>query len=117
MSTVRDRFFAIPKLPTEPCNLPGFEPGELRVRGMTAGERDRFETSWPKNEDGSVRIEKARAKLVVACVVDASGACVFTEDDIDRIDAMDAAVIAPIAQVARKLSGLDAEAVEEAVKN
>ena len=89
------------------------------VRGLTARERDRFEASVVvgSGKDTKVKMENARARLVVMSTYDEDGKKVFSTDDIGWLGEKSARALERIFKVAMRLSGLTEEDMEELEKN
>ena len=90
--------------------------GSVRVRTMTGQERDEFRAAI-STEEGSVPVGKFNAALLVATLVDESGARLFAADDMAILQAKSAASLDGPASVAIRLNGLGGKAIEQAVKN
>ena len=110
----KDAFFAGPlQRQTEIVNIPGI--GNVIVRGMTAKERDQYETSCiiQKNGKRNFNLIDARAKLVMLTVVDEKGNRLFDASDVSRLSGMPASVIDKLFTVAQKLSGISDEDIDD----
>ena len=91
----------------------------ITIRGLTAGERDSFETSL---FDGSKKrqisnAENIRAKLVVRCAVNSEGNRLFSDDDVVKLAKKSGAAVDRLFDVAQELSGLTNRDVKELEKN
>lgn len=92
--------------------------GSVRVRTMTGLERDEFRTAISQGEGaGGTPVGKFSAALLAACIVDESGARLFSADDMAALQKKSAASLDAPAAVAMRLNGLGGGAVEAAVKN
>jgi hypothetical protein len=89
--------------------------GTVRIRAMTGLERDQFRASIA-SEDG-VPIGKFSAALLAATCIDENGDRLFTMEDMEALQAKSAEALDVPADVAARLNGLGAQAVEDAVKN
>ena len=89
--------------------------GTVRLRSITAAERDRFEQSLlvQRGNKREVNMRNARAKLVVLCAVDDKGNKLFTDEDIKILSAKSAKPLDKLFEEAQKLSGLSESDVEE----
>ena len=107
----RDEFFArVPEVKTEDVEVPGM--GMVRVRMLTAGERDRLEVaSQGKGKEG------VRARVVVASAVAEDGSPLFTYADVDRLSGLPAYVIEPIVNAAVRLNAMAPGDIENLEKN
>jgi hypothetical protein len=107
---------------TEEVNCPEWG-GAVKVKGMTAGERDKWEASLytTKKHGNTYEVEahreNIRAKFVAVSVVDEKGKQLFTVGDIEALANKSATPIDRIFEVAQRLSGMSNEDVEELEKN
>lgn len=103
----RDAFFAAAPAPlTEDVRVP-WGSGLVRVRQVTAGERDRWEAGVYGKDKGQIR-----ASLVVASCVDAGGTPLFTPADLPRLASLPAYAIEPIVDAASRLNAIRPEDVD-----
>ncbi|WP_431888732.1 hypothetical protein [Nocardiopsis alba] len=93
--------------------------GTVRIIGMSGTDRDAWEAQMvdSKGKPATARLHNFRAKLVSKCIVDEAGERVFTDADVKALGAKNGQVIDRIFDVARRLSGMDAAAVEDAAGN
>lgn len=93
--------------------------GTVRVRGLTGAERDEYETEITRIRGSSVemRLQNARAKLVVRACIDSTGDRLFTDADVAALGKKSAKALNRVWNIARRLSGLSAEDVEELVQD
>lgn len=89
--------------------------GTVRVRTMNGIERDEFRAAIAS--EGDVPVGKFSAALLVATIVDESGARLFTAEDMAALQAKSASSLDAPAAVAMRLNGLGGNAVGEAEKN
>jgi hypothetical protein len=92
----------------------------VRVRGLSARERDAFETSIVTRDakNNVVRnTENVRARLVALTIVDEQNQALFDEKDIPLLGLKSASALSRVYTVAAKLSGLTDDDVEELAKN
>lgn len=106
---------------TEDVPIPEWD-GAVRVRGLSAAERDRWEQSnlQERGRKGGyrLRLENARARLVALTAVDVeSGALLFSEEDTRALGEAEAAVIDRLYEAAARLSGITEEDLDELLKN
>lgn len=90
--------------------------GSVRVKSLTAVERDAFETSLVGGT--AARLTNIRARLVAFCLVDAVGTRIFVDpvSGADMLAGKNAAVMDRIFTVCKRLSGIgpdDAKAIEK----
>jgi hypothetical protein len=57
--------------------------GELGIRAMSVGERDKYENDFIRNKDKGV--ENFRTKFLIATICDEEGNCIFDKDDIEKL--------------------------------
>jgi hypothetical protein len=99
----------------------------VRVRGLTAKERDEYEQSLISlrgrkgargaQNTATLNISGARAKLAQLGCVDESGKQLFTRDDIIELNKLSAAPVDRISAMVQKLSGLSDDDVQEMTEN
>lgn len=88
----------------------------VRVRGLTARERDLFEASIAGSEN-KLNYDNVRAKMMVRTVIDEQGRLMFTEDDVPILGLKSARALSRVYNVAAKLSGLTKDDVVDLAKN
>ncbi|MDR3386816.1 MAG: hypothetical protein P4L92_07165 [Rudaea sp.] len=102
-------------LKTESVDVPEWGDGvTILVSEMSGLARDAF---YAKKEAGKVPISESQADLLLATVVDESGALVLDESDVSNLRAQGTAVMDRVVAVAVRLNGMQPAAVEDAVKN
>jgi hypothetical protein len=89
------------------------------VRGMTAGERDALESSMltNKGQPNTERLAQFRSRLLILSVVDEAGRKVFQAGDVRAVSQKSMAAVERVLDVARRLSGMTEEDVEELTGN
>lgn len=118
----REKILNAVDVKTEEVSCPEWG-GSVIVRGMTAGERDKWEASLfstkqhGKNFEIIANKDNLRAKFVAASAVDEKGNLLFTVGDIDALTRKSAAPMDRLFAVAQRLSGMSNEDVEELEKN
>ncbi len=114
----REEILQVQDLPVEDVHVPEWG-GWVRVRGLTAEERDRLEASILEGQGKHTRVkmENVRAKLVAMTVVDEEGNRLFTDEDVAALAKKSATAMQRVFDVAMRLSGLTEEAMEELAKN
>lgn len=102
-------------LPTKDVDCPEWG-GVVRVRTLTAHERDLWETrnSGKTDEPGSMNI---RASLVALCCVDEDGKQMFGIVEIPMLGKKSAKALDRVFDVCCELNRIGAAALEEAKKN
>jgi hypothetical protein len=102
-------------LKTESVDVPEWGDGvSVLVSEMSGLARDAF---FVKKEAGKVPVSESQADLLLATVVDESGALVLDQTDIASLRTQGAIAMDRIAAVAVRLNGMGPAAVEDAVKN
>ncbi|MFE2106635.1 hypothetical protein ACFXAF_12320 [Kitasatospora sp. NPDC059463] len=96
--------------------------GEVRVRGLSGAERERWEQSMLVAGPNGTRVQRPgatdnRARLLVMCLVDEAGELLYTEADIKDLNQKSAAALDRLFDVARRLSRLGKNEAEEAQGN
>ena len=103
----------------EDVQIPEWGGAFVRVRSMSASERDRFEAGTVQRNGKNVttNLENIRARLCIQCVVDESGERMFQEEDTFPLGGKSAAALDRIFAVAQRLNGLREEDVNELAAN
>lgn len=107
-------------------DIPGW--GVVRVKDLTAAERDRLEASMvsersERQPNGQVRkvtsanLENVRARFCAACIVGEDLRPLFTEADVKLLGAKSARALDRIFDHVKANNGLDDKAVGELVEN
>jgi hypothetical protein len=99
--------------------------GSVWVRGMTGRERDDYEagafTIKPDPQGGRPEVvpseDGVRARLVAFCCVDEAGQRIFSEEDAKVLGQKSAAALERVFDVGRRLSGVGADALQDAEGN
>lgn len=110
----RDQILSADDLGRELVNVPEWG-GDVYVRGLTGKERDQFEASMidQRGKSQSVNLQNIRAKLAGLSICDESGKRVFTDADLQALAGKSAIALNRVFEVARRLSGLGDNDVEE----
>lgn len=89
--------------------------GDVRIRSLNGTERDAFEeaTVQQRGKDQKLNLKNVRARLVVACAVDAEDRQLFSLDDIRALGRKNAKALDRCFEVAQKLCGMSDEDVQE----
>lgn len=114
----REQILGATKLRVEKVSVPEWN-GEVLVRELTGRERDEFESSLVVKEgkQTTTTLANIRAKLVARAIVDENGIRVLSDDDVEWLGSRSAAALNRVFDVARRLSGLTEEDVEDLTKN
>lgn len=94
--------------------------GEVRVKGLSGRERDKFEADSLKKGKGGTRdvnLENLRARLIIMCAVDEQFQPIFDRSDIMRLGEKSASALEKVFSVAQRLSGMSDEDVDELAGN
>lgn len=111
----REQLLAPREPPHEYVDVPELG-GTVRVRGLSASEKDEFEGQWLETK-GPSRHQHYRARLLARCLIDDKGARLFTDKDIPALGALPVVVLDKLVLVAQKLSGMAKEDVKERAEN
>ena len=116
-----DEILSADDLQREPVAVPEWG-GTVLVQGMTGTERDKFEASMLNSKgdrmDKDKAMERYRARLCAACIVDENGKRLFQGDAVvRRLGEKSAQALTRVAEVAARLSGLSDDDVEELTGN
>ncbi len=114
----KDQILQADDMPTEIVPVPEWD-GEVKVRTVTAQEKDAWEESLQKGKGRNIKLDLAnvRAKLVALCVVDDDGNRVFSDGDVLALGRKGAKAISRIYAAASELNGISDEDLETIVKN
>lgn len=88
---------------------------KVRLAVMTGTERESFEREWTNSDDKLV--PQYKLKMLRRCLVDDSGAALFTDADLDALGQKNALVLDRLFTECMKLNGFQKDSVEEAAKN
>lgn len=117
----RDEILSAHDLPITIVPVPEWgEDAAVRVRGLTAKERDEIELAAVKEDFSGVTksgMFNFRARLVAMAVIGEDGENLFTTADVEELGRKSAQVLDRLFNEARKLSGFTKEDVEELSKN
>jgi hypothetical protein len=114
MTLTKDNILTANDLPTETVNVPEWG-GDVKVRSLTARERDTFEQSL--NSHGKPNLSNIRARLCALCIVGDDGARLFADDEMDALGNKSATALGRVFDVAQRLNGLGQAAGDTAEKN
>lgn len=109
----RDEILGADDLKTESVEVPEWG-GAVLVRELTGSERDTWEASVVKTNGTKVTIDShnMRAKLAALCIVDDAGERLFTDKEAAKLGAKSAAALDRVTDVARRLSRIGEDEVE-----
>lgn len=112
----REQILAVQDIGTEIVPVPEWG-GEVKVRGLNAKERVEI-ASTAMDADGKIDNEHALemlVKLPLLCMVDESGAQLFTADDVERMQSKSSEALNRVFEAVLRLSALTDE-VQAALK-
>ena len=114
----RDQILGAEDLKRELVEVPEWG-GSVFVRAMMGTERDSYEESVlqiSQNGKGVTAkpiLAAMRAKLCARCIVDESGARLFTDEDVDALGTKSAAALDRVFAVAQRLNAIGDKDLEE----
>lgn len=89
--------------------------GVVRVRTMSASERDKWESET--YADGKVNAVDFRARFVALCLVDDAGNRMFSDAEVAQLGTKSAAALQRVFNVAQRLNALSGKDVADLEKN
>lgn len=105
-------------VPTEDVPVPELGDGAVvRLRGMTAGQRTRFEQQFQGKGGKSRNLQELRERLLVQTIVGEDGKPLLTNDDVQALSTQSAVVTERLVNVAMRLCGMSDNDVESLVGN
>lgn len=110
----KDQILSIDDKPTQDVPVPEWG-GEVRIRTMSASERDKWESET--YGDGKVNTVDFRARFVALCIVDEAGKRMFTDEDVNQLGEKSAAALQRVFNAAQALNALTKKDIEELEKN
>ncbi len=112
----KDQILAAEDLPFRDVDVPEWG-GIARIRTMTGGERDAFETSIYDTDGTGVKLNRTdfRAKLLSKVLVDDKGARLFTDKEISQLSGKSAKAIQRLFDVAQEINGIS-KAEQDAIE-
>lgn len=110
----RDTIFGSQDLVIEELFIPEWN-STVRIRSLTAMERDEFEHSMLDQRGRRTKIDahNIRAKLAVLCLVDGNGARLFKNEEYLQLGLKNASALSRIYNKSQELSGVTDEDIEE----
>jgi len=112
----KDAILAANDLPYEDVEVPEWG-GAVRIKTITAAERDAWESTWTTGEGDERRqnLDNWRARLVALCLVNDKGERLFA--DAAELGRKSNAVIRRLYDVARRVNGMNEKSLDSAEKN
>jgi hypothetical protein len=116
MSTLRETIMSRPKRPLAKVEVPA-AGGTLYVRRMSVEDRDGFDLSIKRDDDGKPLDREFRAKLIAYCAAaDEAGTRLFTDADEAWLKGEDAADWEPLVDIALAENAFGKKAKDAAKK-
>lgn len=112
----RDQILSADDLQTKDVYVPQWK-GTVRIRTMTAGERDLFEQMMFSGKNKDDRRDNVRAAMLSLTVVDDKGNRLFSEDHVKKLKDKSAAAVDKIFAEVQKMNAVSDDDVEDMVKN
>lgn len=114
----RQDILSVQDIKTEIVKVPEWG-GSVKIKGMTASERDKWEASRYdiKGTEVTMRTDNLRAKLVAFSVVDENDKLMFTAGDIEVLGAKSAAAMDRVFAAVQKINAISKEDTDELEKN
>ena len=114
----RDDILTAKDIQTEVVSVPEWK-GKVRVRGLNAAQRDKYQISLLREPGKSIKLalDNATSKLVSLCVVDGKGKRLFSQADIVKLSKKSGAALNRIYTIAQRLSGLGEDDIRELIEN
>jgi hypothetical protein len=116
----RDLILAADDMKTIDVEVPewtpeGQEVASVRLRTLTGGERDKFESDMidQRGKSNKMNLVNLRARLVALCAVDESGQRMFGDKEVTLLGSKSASVLDRLFTAAQKLNGMTQQDVEE----
>jgi hypothetical protein len=118
MILTRDEILKAQDIDYEVVEVPEWG-GEVRVRAMTAAERDAFEASILRQTKSGVQVEMVnlRARLCAMTIVDEDGKRIFSDSDVAELGKKSAAALQRVFDAAMRLSKFGNEDIQNLAEN
>lgn len=114
--SLRETILAAEDIQSELVEVPEWNV-TLEVRGLNGADRSRILEAAASSGSGTISIGTMYVETVIASTYDPeTGVRVFSPSDIDALLGKSASAIDRLAQVGMRLSGMDAEAQDDAKK-
>lgn len=112
----KEQILAADDVRTEEVHVPEWG-GTVRVRTITATERDAFDRQrWESGQDEKMR-KNVRASLIVMAVVDDDGKLMFSADDIEALGEKSATAMDRVFAAIQRINKMADEDIEAAAEN
>jgi hypothetical protein len=113
----KDEIWAVDDNLYEFVEVPEWGNKKVRVKALSASERDKYEQSLGKlDKKGNMvpDLTNQRARLVSLCVVDGGGKRMFSDTEVLKLGGKNAKAVNRVYEAAAKVSGLGEQSAEEA---
>lgn len=101
MALTKDQILGVVDFKYEEVDVPEWG-GSVRLRGLSAAERDEFEASVGVSQD----LTNMRSRLVVNCLIDEDGNRLFKTSEAKQLGEKNATVMNRLFDKCRELSGM-----------
>ncbi len=114
----RDAILGASDIKSEEVRVPEWG-GTVRVRGLTAAQRDQVEAQAVSRRGNNVDINMAniRARIVAFTIVGDDDKPIFTNADVKALGEKSARALDRVFEVATRLSGMGESDIEDLAKN
>lgn len=106
----KDQILAADDQPTKDIEVPEWG-GAVRIRTMSASERDKWESET--YADGKVNTLDFRARFCALCIVDEQGTRLFSDAEVQALGRKSAAALQRVFNAAQELNALSNKDVKE----
>lgn len=115
----KDEILAADDLKREAVAVPEWgEDAGVYVSTVTADARDELEAAmFAPGVAPADRLKRFRARIASLTIVDAAGARLFSEAEVEQLGRKSARALQRVVRVAERLNGFSASEVEEIAKN
>lgn len=119
MPLTREEIFALGKRPAKVETVTVPDVGDFCLRVMTGTEKDSYSQATISIDGDKARPNFAAmsAALLVRTLSTAEGERLFTDADTAAIGKLPSPIVEPLVKAAKRLNGMDKEAVERTEKN
>lgn len=102
-------------VPVPEWSKPGSPPVAVRLKVLSAAERDAFEASTVTTKGGRQKpnLANLRARLVARCMVDSAGKRVFESGDVARLGEKSSAALDRLFAKCQEINGFSEKDIEE----
>lgn len=114
-----EEIFDIDDMRVEVVAVPAWGGKKVRLKMMSAAERDEFEASTVEMKRGKQKpnLANLRARLVARCIVNAQGDRIFQSGDVARLGRKSAQALDYLFQKCQELNGFTEQDIEDLVED